>query len=411
MGIPDAPVQTGPYFFFSYARNDMDPYLKRFFQDLVQEVKRLAGAEEVSFRDLEDMEPGDNWPEVLARALQISRVLVAVYSKWYFSRPYCGKEIQVFLDRRQYRRPAVGEAEKITPVFWLSKAWLARYQLPPAPVGHIHYEHKDFPAEYLEHGLSIMAKNRRKAYTLFVDALAKRIIALAEEDPLPPHPELPNLERVRSAFETAAPPPTVATLAITEGPRLAQFLFLGDSAPAAAAPAGAVASDPWPWKPFGAESVAEIRSLLEAVVGPSYAYQRVAAAPDLRALLLDLRQRNVLPIVILDLPFLAVPAGREALASLLDDAEIVCGLLVTYDEQVGGAAAARSDLESWLQFGQRSRARLLEIVGSGKALREGLSRILLGLQQRTVENGQIHRVAEGEGPTERPLLRVPGKGT
>jgi hypothetical protein len=395
--IPIADVEGDRilYFFFSYARKDLNPYLERFFKDLGDRVENLAAREGISFRDLQNMEPADSWPEALATALQKSRVLVALYSRWYFARPYCGKEVQVFLERQK------NAAGKIMPILWHSKDWLSGSKLPPQSVANIHYEHRDFPPQYLEQGLSILAQNRGPVYKKLLEACAKRIIVLAENDPLPPYPEPPNLEKMRNAFEVErdlsfAPPAAAPEPAGTaQGPRRIHLLFVG--APAV----------PWDWKPFGAASPQDFRRLVEEVLDPRSDIEGTAVASIPRELLLEIRSRNALPILIIDHGFLGNPEGRQALVSVIDDEKIDCGFLVILPEE----AKATENRTEWLQFGQRNKARSLAIAGSGKELQESLSRIVAELCQRTVESGSVHQPVEGEGPLEKPLLRGPGRAS
>ena len=113
------------WFFLSYARLDRDPYLKRFYEDLREAVRRLAGleGEDIGFFDAEGIEPGAQWPETLVEALQASRVFVSVYSPTYFLKEYCGKEWQVFHSRVDaYRNASPAGAEpphSILPVLWV----------------------------------------------------------------------------------------------------------------------------------------------------------------------------------------------------------------------------------------------------------------------------------------------------
>jgi TIR domain len=395
--VADAEEDHSPYFFFSYARKDLDPYLKRFFKDLVTKVENLAAREGVSFRDLEDMEPGDNWPETLATALQKSRVLVALYSVWYFERPYCGKEFQVFLDRVRVK----GTTEKIIPLLWHSKDWLSGNKLPPSSVAHIHYEHKDFPPQYLERGLNLMAQNRNWLYKQFLDICAKRIVDLARKDPLPPYDKVPDLRRILNAFDTpgAGGEPVVVA---AQGPRRIHLLFVGAPKRDVGLSEGRT---PWNWTPFVADPPQDILSLIEGALDRNSGFEGTALESISRDLLMDVRSKNSLPILVIDHSFLGNSEGRRALVSIIDDTQIDCGFLVILSEE---ANASESRTE-WLQFGQRNKAKSLAFAGSGREFQESLSRIVNELRQRTVEYSSVHRPVEGEGPSEKPLLRGPGK--
>ncbi len=77
-------------FFTSYARNDDDVYLQRFFEDLELEVRLLTpgNLENVGFRDTTNIKIGEEWSPKLAEALQSCNVLVSLFSPTYFTRPY-----------------------------------------------------------------------------------------------------------------------------------------------------------------------------------------------------------------------------------------------------------------------------------------------------------------------------------
>jgi hypothetical protein len=389
------------YFFFSYAREDgKAPYLNKFFKDLVAKVENLSGKQKVSFQDLKDMGPGDVWPETLAAALQKSRVLVALYSRSYFQRPYCGKEFQVFLERRRELASA-SNTEKIMPLLWHSKEWLSGYKLPPQTVGHIHFEYKDFPPQYLELGLSQMAQNRNQVYKRFLDACAKRIIFLAEQEPLPPLSQALRLEEIPSAFEV--PPLKPEPAGAAQGPRRIHLLFL--CAPEAHADS-ARQPVPWSWKPFGGDS-RSILDLTEEVLDRRSGVEGTVLDSIERELLQDIHGKNSLPILVIDDRVLDNPEARSALVSVIDDEKIDCGFLVVLPEET----KAEQSRTEWLQFGQRNKARSLATAGSGRELQEGLARIINELRQRTVESGSVLQPVEGDGPVEKPLLRGPGRAS
>jgi hypothetical protein len=248
--------------------------------------------------------------------------------------------------------------------------------------------------------LSILAQNRGSVYKKFLEACAKRIISLAENDPLPAYPERPNLEKLRNAFEAlseqsfeqpaAAPEPAEAT----QGPRRIHLLFVGGP------------SFPWNWKPFTTPPQ-DFRSLVEEVLDYRFGVEGTALASIPRNLLLDIGSKNALPILVIDHSFLADPVGRQALVSVIDDEKIDCGFLVILPDE----AKAAENRTEWLQFGQRNKARSLAIAGSKRELQESLFRIVTELCQRTVESGPVHRSVEGEGPLEKPLLRGPGRAS
>jgi TIR domain len=123
------------WFFFSYARDDNKnkAYVRKFFDELEEEVRTLVGVGEVGFFDKEDIPHGAGWPEKLTTALQTSRTFISLFSPTYFSREFCGKEWTVFHSRLELYRKKTGEMPPLLlPVLWIP----ANLLLPtlPAPL-------------------------------------------------------------------------------------------------------------------------------------------------------------------------------------------------------------------------------------------------------------------------------------
>jgi len=217
-----------PYwFFFSYARLDRDPYLKKFYNELVDSVRVNAGGNrgEIGFFDTEDIEPGQEWPAALAAALQTARVFVPVYTPSYFISEFCGREWRVIEERRR----AAGERPPvILPVLWVPQDKLPS-NLPEA-VLDLQYSHEQFGEVYVKEGLRQLMRQSRylDARRQIIDGLAERIIEIAREHPLPPLPAPPSIKQVPSAFQPppGAPAPPAPSGPGNVGPRYVQFIFV-----------------------------------------------------------------------------------------------------------------------------------------------------------------------------------------
>lgn len=91
-----------PYFFLSYARkDDRDEFVKRFYDDLALELRRIGAdpSAQPPFRDVERLGLGADWARVLGGAVGHCRAFVALYSPSYLSSEYCGKEWTAFRER------------------------------------------------------------------------------------------------------------------------------------------------------------------------------------------------------------------------------------------------------------------------------------------------------------------------
>src|SRR4051794_32157495 len=108
-----------PTFFFSYASNDSDDRLDRFFAEVNGRVRKLIGTKQDGFRDVNRIKAGDQWDEKLIDALLDSRAMVCLFSPSYFNSGVCAQELQVFLDRRlEYKRKKGKLPSSIIPVLW-----------------------------------------------------------------------------------------------------------------------------------------------------------------------------------------------------------------------------------------------------------------------------------------------------
>jgi hypothetical protein len=165
-----------PVFFVSYARADAEyepdrEDLKKFIEDLSAKVARKVPTprEGVRFFDASSIEAGEVWTHELADALMKSRVGVALYTPTYFTRRWCGKEFQAFLNRAQ----ALNGPSGIVPVLWMKCTTL------PSAVDGFQYTDASFPTEYGQIGMQQLLKLKavyQDKYELALEAIANRIV-------------------------------------------------------------------------------------------------------------------------------------------------------------------------------------------------------------------------------------------
>ena len=199
-----------PCFFFSYARKDIDRYLEQFYEDLSTEIDKRGALDrekgEVSFRDLSSIEPGQDWENEIAQALQHSKVMVCVYSPWYFQREYCGKEFHIFIQRHPnviFEDGCFRNLKVIVPLFWGNKRDLNRKGLPPHCISSIQVFDPDRNEcnDNKKRGLRqiLLAEGRRGKYRNLVNDLVDIILDIAKET-LPSLCSRPSLNLVKSIF-------------------------------------------------------------------------------------------------------------------------------------------------------------------------------------------------------------------
>lgn len=234
-----------PYdFFFSYTRGNSDKYLKRFIDDLSDELRQQRGYgknEVVGFFDQREIELGEKWDQTIVNALQESNVMVCIYSPGYFKSEYCGKEWQVFQQRLNIylkQREAGGEKNPtlppvIKPIFWMD----------PLPkdldevVNSLQRTEGD-PADHLNKlGLREIIQQigkYRSKYLVFIKKLATEIREAADKYKLPQMNPLPALKDIPSAFApkpvSEAPAPVVAQQGaqamLVHKPQHVRFVFV-----------------------------------------------------------------------------------------------------------------------------------------------------------------------------------------
>jgi hypothetical protein len=209
-----------PYFFFSYARDDDDPYLKSFFEGLQKQVSLLGGEpiETVAFRDTHNIRTGDDWNSKISIAVQTSKVLVCIYTARFFRREFCGKEFAAFLKRHnglryesvqeegqiKYR---VRDARNIIPILWVGAKDLAGHpdRLPPHLVSAIHHTiqesrqmtsrvREDYQADGLR---SIYSRGPKAKRDSFILHFAR---AIFHAEPLPTADQPPSFGELWNAF-------------------------------------------------------------------------------------------------------------------------------------------------------------------------------------------------------------------
>lgn len=193
------------WFFMSHSRRDRDPYLEQFFGDLRDAVSDFVGGspESISFLHTRSIEAADQWENILSDALRTSRLCVAICSPSYIHNTYCGKEYQVFCERRQlWLRAHPNDLTRVIfPVLWIPPTG----ELPMA-VSSLQYSHHNFQAPYEKEGLKYLMRLSRfkDEYQLFVLDLARDLARAGHAAPLPELPELRPLTDVSSAFEPSS---------------------------------------------------------------------------------------------------------------------------------------------------------------------------------------------------------------
>jgi hypothetical protein len=388
-----------PYpFLLSYARGDSqiegpppqpDGPFTAFLQRLNQRVKSLTGSP--GFIDRTDIRAGQDWPHELAEALRTAETMVCLYSPSYFQSEYCGKEMQVFLDRRRnYIRANAGKKPgNIIPVLW--------HPVPrriPASLPNIQYEALDFDSTTL--GVwNLGDQGRDRDLRDFADEIAIRVRDAADETPLPPLPIRPRMNAVRSAFYPAPLPlPEFDTPDATGGPDTVTFVY-----------ALSAQWNAWPWAPPENQAVLH----LAAAVAKGHemeATQLTFALADasLPHRLSSLRRRNNVVILLLDAASLSLEDLHARLQDYDRPEHSSFATIVIGNNDV--VQAVQGKLHEFLPyFGKRSAPHLY-FVDARESFSKIVAEALDGLRLAIVNNPQAPNIISN--PTE--FHSLPGIG-
>jgi hypothetical protein len=390
-------------FFFSYARLEQDKYLQRFFDDLCATVTRKVVHMEPSFRDLDQIAPGDHWPTRLIDALQASQTLLCIYSPTYFKREYCGKEFTVFLQRQgvaMAEDDVARGSQRIIPVLWMRQNDLERLKLPPAMLRAIHYTVKSHTKLYIDLGLGgIMRRNgRRSPYHAIVDELADGIIDRCTSA-LPPLPDLTDLERVPNAFAVpSAPQPG--------GPNILRLFYVTSADEAAAHPRDPLL--PAHIDALGhlvAEVVLQLRMQFELdTIDPADA----AAGKQFAADVLAATARNE-TVLVLARASVLTPAAAVVLHAVAATAGLRGGIMVIAgpDDQAADTLAAGLTAAQAAARDDAERMTVRAFAGSNSEFRVALAGFLSQLKRRSVATGAVCREISTAGPDRKPIVAGP----
>jgi hypothetical protein len=298
-----------PYpFLLSYARKDAaigelpqpDPHFDTFLRRLDQRVRQITGNS--GFVDRTNILPGQEWPDALAEALRTAHTMVCLYSPAYFQSEYCGKEMQVFLDRRRnYIRVNAGKKPaNIIPVLWHPVPWRIPKTLPDI-------QYKDANLDPDTKGVWDLGDQGQSRELINVaDQIALRVRDAADLTPLAALPGRPLMNALRSAFlPPPLPLPEFDLPDATAGPDAVTFVY-----------ASSTHWNAWPWAPPDEQAVL----YLAAAVAKGREMESTQltfdlADANLAGRLAALRRRNNVVILFVD----AASLGLEALRARIRD--------------------------------------------------------------------------------------------
>jgi FxsC-like protein len=341
------------YFFFSYSRANDDAFLQQFFEDLSQAIRELEGfgpKEVVGFFDQRELKLGAEWDNRLVDALQTCPALVCVYSPAYFKSENCGREWQVFEDRRKLFRdneraagnPGAGLPEVIKPVIWIP--------VPdglPASVGGAQYTVGQPSAVHNTEGLKKMRKqypNYSAQYDDFVADLAKQIRDVNRNINLPPLDVTPEYESVTPAFPKIEQTPARGLAsqqnARTKGPKFVQFVFVAGSPEQfprslSRQPDYYIPQGGRQWKPFLPRTTRPILPFVQHIAseeGLDFSSQELPFNSQLPAAIRDAERERSLVIVFVDSWSIDIADYKRVLEAVDQQIYFNCSIIVPWND-------------------------------------------------------------------------------
>lgn len=431
------------YFFFSYARANLDDYLRQFYEDLSDKIREKVGLgkeAQVGFFDQQDIELGTEWDKKLAQELQECRVMVSAYSPAYFNSRYCGKEWECFR-RRRALDPALPPV--IKPIIWIPQM---DGENPPEAVSHIQYYRGDPAAAHNAVGLKTMRKQYARfeeGYEAFIEQLAAEILRAYKSVNLPALNPFPELNEVVSAFHPPAPAPAPAAPANTQpgpatpavrrrGPKFARFVIIaGDPNEF---PAGVRRRDFYlecggvEWKPYYPD-VKPIMSVAQEVAGNmNIISEELPFSADLADEVSAAEDARSLVVLFVDSWTAELPSYRAGLAEIDKKNYLNCSIFVPWNKDDPETAVRCDQLMNfvredvfprWSRFADLDLPIFRDKIYNIDQLRDQLRDTLLRLQS-SLAKSVIERTSKENIPRRiesnilKPILShepAPGGGT
>jgi FxsC-like protein len=410
------------WFFLSYARDNSDKYLEKFYRDLNNKMRSLTppGEGEEGFFDVDTIELGQQWPDALTSALQKCRVFVSLYSPAYFTREKCGQEWQVFSDRQAaYIAELPAHASRpslIMPILWVPEARLPS-PLPDAVLA-VQYKHNDFGEVYAREGLQQLMKisKYRDLYQEFLASFASKVIQAARAHTVPPLPQLPPINEIKNAFRRRGNQAVkFAGEAASAGPRFVQFVFVAGRRDELQVLRTKL--DPYgeeggfDWQPFFPEFTDEVGIIAQEVAWrEKLHYGFVRPDDNIINRIEDAECQNKIVAIIVDTWTLCLSPYNTFLREYDGRNFLNCAVLVPWNNRDDETEINRSRLvnKMWGTFHRHAVKPdpncFLDSISSLDELKKALSTALNKARARITEKAEVMRKAESGQIISKPRI-------
>jgi len=309
-----------------------------FVEDLENEVRLHVPSDNgrLMFVADRDIQAGTEWTAELADALGSASVMLCFGSMHYFNSRWCGREFEVFRERRNewiQSHPGQRPPRAIIPVPWIP--------VEDMPQAAQEFQDNDaaFPDEYRQLGLRKLLELERKAErVLVVTALGKRLIQALKGPRLAPLAQVRPVRQLASAFHSGSPPTAAGPLAqaLPFEDKSACFVFAVGTQDEIAArrtdPSPWSTTDGWGWRPFHPQSSDKVGHLAQrAASDRKLRFIQLECDANLLPRLKQAKQARV-PVVIFADPWSVSLKRYSDLLADYDDLNLLnCAMLVPWN--------------------------------------------------------------------------------
>lgn len=422
------------WFFLSYARLDAgERYVPEFCESVAAEVARQAAlrsqVEEVAFRDLDNIELGDEWPEALTDALRTSRTLLCLCSTAYFQSPMCGKEFAFFRSLGTHTAaPSETQprpAPRIIPILW-DPLDRIKSQMPEA-IRALQFSQSSLGEPYASKGArALLYRGRTNPdFLAFRDRLAEIIVSRGSElGPRSDPTRLQGLEHIENAFapsparEPGTAPSDGGGSAQTLGARTAKFAYVVASRSELVGVKdvlhGYPAEGGWAWEPFHPDDDSTLGLVAQQAALSAKAYLReLPLTDDFIAQLEEAERTNTVVVVLVDPWTLRTAVFNDHLRTFNGRLFINSVVVIVWNDRDDETARRRAELEDVTRqvFDRHflmNSAGIKEFSGSPDELHATILNTITEIRGRLMTRGGVLQTVLPSRQSTIPVLSGPG---
>ncbi|HXI23274.1 MAG TPA: FxsC protein [Pyrinomonadaceae bacterium] len=412
------------WFFLSYARLDRDgdhhKCINKFYEDLQERVRlKIPSADQPGFYDGENIQQGDDWPSALVKALMDTRLIICMYSPSYFSSDYCGRELEIFT--RRLMAHANAETDKWPPLILPIMLDPPADLLPlPAAIEDIQMFDDKYPKVYRDNGLRyLLRRNDRQLkndYEDLLDAVEKKVIALAKKHVLQPLPEEPDIKQVESLFLSSHVAGSGQAQSATSGGSFyADFIYVAGKADEMVVFGREpyYGTDGLDWKPY-LPVTDDVDFVAQSVATKErFRHGRISLGADLIKVIKQAQENNRVVIMLVDSWTLCLPEYRDLIQKYDSYSFWNCAVLIPWNDKDDNTVKKRNTLESAIRKAFVTKARskdpnlFIDTITSYDDLISVLSVTLQRVKLQIIDVTNDFKKIEGETILQ-PIIAGPG---